>query len=606
MFATHSQTDSINTFAPTIVTSFVAIFFIVLSFFQIFETPYLTSTDLPQEWFAIIHTELNTYVQWHPGPLAKILALQFQHWAVLFCFSQAIALTIGMYWLLSFYQQTRFLRAIIALLTTSVFVLLIGFDFILWGTVACIPLVAFTLLQSLTTGQNENTWKIFCIVTVVLLTLSGLQCSIVSLWAALLLAYAIKKDRFPKFPFLRSRNDTLVLCCCFLPWIVLACSAPLPDFPNYSPLGHIVPDDGLPGNILPLFGPTSPIPTMERLVIKEVAAPFVWLLLLLCVVCTRTRNVVQKGLLALLLLLTLDCLAPEWISQISPVATLQRVWPWIFYFPVSLVLVLVSILFLPLCLANEKKLFKVSLMLFAFILLPLLLHSPTVRSSRGSIGLLFPPIDTTLKQSYQIHKRQEKSSFTQLLEKTLVSPSHAVLKKTGVWPLSISSSIRHWKFSSLLREQPHLQASTPGVAPLSNLNDRDLATRWSPGGGEQKGDEWIYVHFRESMLLLGLELATGGFHTDFARGIRIAVGQECIEQYDATKRDTLTTVYEEPHWEGSIAMTDEYYPYFSGQGGGRIFFTAPMQVHCLLIEQIGQVQGFDWSVAELRVMKYPQ
>jgi hypothetical protein len=138
------------------------------------------------------------------------------------------------------------------------------------------------------------------------------------------------------------------------------------------------------------------------------------------------------------------------------------------------------------------------------------------------------------------------------------------------------------------------------------MHDRNIATRWSPGGGAQHGTEWIYVYLPEPQTIHGIELVTGPFHTDFARGIRVSSALHCKQQVRSPTEVSFDSLLEVSEWEGSISMTTDGYPYFGGQGGGRMYFRSPTVARCLLIEQTARFPGFDWSIAEVRTLRYPQ
>lgn len=577
----------------------------VISLLRIYDTPltiWQVGSRTAWGWYPMVHTHVNAFLFWHDGlfsGLSQPLAPMIQSIFYSCLFFTGSLCCIGV-----ISKSSIFVRSVGSTLCTLLIYFLIGSDHSSWALISWAPLLACTIYFALQSVSQELYWKgISCSIVVVITVTTGAY-GLLTLLAAICLACSIKQATAPHFPLLRNTSDLYFLLILCIPWLIASFITPTPLFPAYSPLGHVVPDDGLPGNILPLFGPMPPIPVIDRENLRLLLRLWTGGLLVFTIFFSKHyHHPLTRLYSAFLLLITLDVFMPEWISQIAPLATLQRVIPWQFFYPITIpLLCFVTMLFF----LGSFSFFKKPLWILALF---------TASLSGGYLSQQSPEHD--FKPGMIYHQRIDPlqqelvgvdvaDDFLQYIQTTISSPSYAVLKKTGLWPLFISDIISHWQFSSLLREKPIISTSHQGTDPVSHMFDRNIGTRWSPGGGLQRGDEWIYAYLPEPQRIHGIEIVTGRFHTDFARGLRISASRNCpttITTPDAVQLQTMTHI---PAWEGSLTMTMNGYPYFGGQGGGRIYFKKPQTVRCLLIEQIGSMQGFDWSIAELRTLKYPQ
>ena len=584
--------------------SFVAIC-LLISALHVYDTPitiWQVGGRTTWGWYPMVHTHLNAFLFWHDSlfsGLNQSLAPVIQSLFYAFLFFTGSLSCTG---LLS--TASSFVRSLGCALCTLLIYFLIGADHSSWALISWVPLLACAVYFALLYVSQELYWKGLSFSIAILISISVGAYGVLTLIAGICLACCMKRNTSPQFPLLRNSSDLYFLIILLIPWLICAFISPTPIFPAYSPLGHVVPDDGLPGNILPLFGPMPPIPVIDRANLRILLQVWTGLLIAFSIFFTKHyRHPLTRLHFVFLLFIALDVFMPEWISQIAPLATLQRVVPWQFFYPILIpLLCFVTLLFF--------------LTAFSFFTNPLWMISLLAVSLSGSYLTRQTPnhdFKTGAIYSQRIDPLQQElvtvdvaDDFLEYIQTTTTSPSYAVLKKTGLWPLFISDIISHWQFSSLLREKPVISTSHVGADPVSHIYDRNIGTRWSPGGGLQRGDEWIYVFLPEPQHIHGIELVTGPFHTDFPRGLRISIGRNCPTKITRPVDVPLQTITNIPAWEGSLTMTMNGYPYFGGQGGGRIYFKRPHVVRCLLIEQTGSINSFDWSIAELRTLKYPQ
>ena len=550
-------------------------------------------------WYPIVHTNTNAFLIWHDG-IFSFLEPAVAHTVTLSVLF--LVFIAGTTTLLSLVQTLSTMnRTLIgSCLFVSLF-LLLGTDVYTWSIIACIPLLSTFVFYGVTEIENARRHKTFAVLLALLTSTFAHSYSILTIFSAIVIALSIKRTLSQHFPLFRDKNDLFFIALLFIPWLLCLCLVPTPDFPAYSPLGHVVPDDGLPGNILPLFAPMPPVPVIDRITIRT--SLYDWTIGLLClsfILNLTKRNALSRLTLCFSLLLALDIVFPEWISQIAPLSTVQRLIPFLFFYPIQIPILGIAILMLTLSLVRTYPR-PTTPLIAALIFLPILFRYDLTETS---MGYLFSKQSSVLQK--ELSTFSAAPDFTEYVEQVVTSPSHAILKKTGLWPLRMKDTIQHWKFSSLLREKPTVSTHATGIEPVEYMFDRNIGTRWSPGGGAQVGNEWIYVFLPEPQLVQGLEIVTGPFHTDFARGIRVSVDHNCNERISDPSEVTLQTLISIPEWEGSLTITSDGFPYFGGQGGGRLYFKQPITVQCILIEQTATAKGFDWSIAELRTLKYPQ
>ena len=181
-----------------------------------------------------------------------------------------------------------------------------------------------------------------------------------------------------------------------------------------------------------------------------------------------------------------------------------------------------------------------------------------------------------------------------------ISPSLNVIKTYGASIIDLNKNSQN-EFRSIRKLKPTIITSHQDKPRrYKRMFDRNPLTRWSPSIGEQKGTEWILIALNAQYLISGIEISTGNFKSDFPRGIKIEVAENCDVENNLTDIK-FKTHYDIKEWYGAVAYTKHGYPYFAGQNDLKFRFPLPLLSQCILIEQIGKDRYFDWSVAEINI-----
>jgi hypothetical protein len=362
-----------------------------------------------------------------------------------------------------------------------------------------------------------------------------------------------------------------------IPSLVMVATIPVAPFPDYPQLGHVVPDDGLPGIIRPLIGIDYPIQVLDRAMIKSsfslMSVAVVVLSLFALVVSGMSSALTLACILGLLGVL--DTVLPEPSAQIAPIGALSRLIPWgttVAYTPylVAFGAWLLSVTVI----TTSKRLVAIPVVLTLLIV-------AQVSQLRG-----YP---------YEL-RRYSYASVTE------ISPSAAVVKHIAQ---AISAD------SSEMLKRPLLQDFTPSAQSLGKFSaslktsvnpfqgtlaavtDGDPKTRWTTGQSAQHGDEIVEITFNTPTLVGGIELDTGESTTDFPRGLEVT-------GTSATK-DGTTCAASFPSWQGSVARTPKGSLYFTGQHDVQVIFPAPCLLTSISVKQTGKAT-FDWSIAEIKIL----
>lgn len=356
-----------------------------------------------------------------------------------------------------------------------------------------------------------------------------------------------------------------------IPAVLAMAIIPAAPFPDYPPLAHIVPDDGLPGTIRPLIGLDYPIQVINRAAEKSIfRVPAFALLLVASLGLITLREANRTSRSSLLMLATLlgalcaiDTRLPEGLAQIGPIASIRRLIPWG-----------TSTSYLPF--VTALGVWSLSLAL--------------VTSRRRGISIpLTTLLALILANNALVYHKSENLPLTP--QKIDASPSLAVLQYLHQGTPGITSDVNSLKS---LTELPatSLQGTIASLDKgetknLTSLTDGDPKTRWS---SPQRGDESLAIEFTAPQTLRGIELDTGAFTSDFPRGISVL---------GVNVEDQEIQLASFPSWQGSIAFTPQGYPYFLGQHELRILFGHSVTIKKLTIRQTGRAP-FDWSVAEIK------
>jgi hypothetical protein len=166
------------------------------------------------------------------------------------------------------------------------------------------------------------------------------------------------------------------------------------------------------------------------------------------------------------------------------------------------------------------------------------------------------------------------------------------------WILEREEVITGAEFRRIEKSEVTIEVSTHSEI-AERMFDGRAKSRWTSGGGNQSGTEWISLRFHQPRRLDGIELYLGPYVTDFPRGLRLRALEDCEEV--TPPNPELPVVAEFPRWYGGLDFTPQGYPYFKGRYFTRVIFPETLIVQCLVAEQIAESDGSDWSVAELRV-----
>ncbi len=532
-------------------------------------------TNTTASWFPLIQTATNAFFMWQaPWPFAALLP---NGPASTWCLMLLILFGLGSA-TLTFVSKdhcppSQLLLA--AVLPPSMLYLLFGIDLALFSTIAWIPWVSSTSY-----APDLRRRMLLLAISGLLLLLSSWQLSVLALGAAFLLS---DQSRLGVLPAERRLRVALLILA-----IMLAASAPLPEVPAYPRLAHLVPDDGLPGNMRPLFGPELPLPVINREVSRFLFPAYAWGLCLLFIALRRfhapsSRRRWNIATCAFLLVGLDGWPLDEALTSIMPLQSFTRIIPGLFLFPLA-PFVLAFGVFSALQASIHLRSRLAALCLWCVLLLPIgsALHAGALLPSR---------IDSLVRQAMYVGDPA--------LTRIVVSPSHEALRALG-W-----GNVRRRTLNTLSKHHiSTFPVTIESSAPegLSALADHNRQTRWTPAKGSQSGSEWLRLRFQSPIRVNGLLLVTGPYESDFPRGLRVRYGESC-EEYPALL-STPRIAFESPSWQGRVQLTKAGYPYFAGQEDVDLLFPSTIETDCLLIEQTAEA-SFDWSVAELLLWQEP-
>lgn len=369
----------------------------------------------------------------------------------------------------------------------------------------------------------------------------------------------------------------LFLGCTML--FLLTLLSPTLPWPDYPPLARVtMMMDGPAWLARPLTGDDLPFRTIDR---SSVISDNVQILLPLAIAILIVGFLIRNNPLAkrawlccaaVFVFAFLDLRLPEEMAQIAPLQSLPRLIPelnQIALAPVAIGFVIAGLLLICFIMVSTSNILLYSGLLLSSVALSLSNHSfkPLTPDDALSSQL---PIQWTSSPS-----RFVTAFFSPEILQSAAKPWHGVRPKAA-----------------------GIIASSSAPAPVDGtlLFDRDNKTRWSPGTSTQTGTEWLMLELVQPQKIVGIELLTGEYATDFPRGINIKVGKTC-------DLDKMLVVQSFPSWQGNPEFTPAGFPYFSPQSSVRIFFESEMEANCIRIEQTGQSGNFDWSVAEVKLIK---
>jgi hypothetical protein len=539
------------------------------------------------DWFTISHTVTNNFHTWCVlPPLRWIVELSSQtspfradHLCSLF----AVILYVGALNLLQRLREDsspprpNWFEPVLVAAMMGVWLRVVGKDTVVLSALAFFPMTLLSLERllwspggSISQSQRSKDWGSFAVAFGVHL-LTALQLSVVTVPLLGTGAFLLRRSGQVRSeaPFQLPR---LLLWIC-LPPLAISCFAPVAPFPSYPVGTHLIPDDGVPGMLRPMFGWEYPMTVINRELIRSAyqwSAAVILLILVASWMIVRPKRI--RALLLLssvpLLLAVTDVLLPEALAVILPGQTLPRVVPGLFFFSLTPLLFHCGTLSLLLSLMASPG------------------TCGPVAASGAALALLGV---TSLNPSFQ--------RPAALL--TTASPSLAVVQAMADSAGRATIDLPRFKALSmqrpeqLTRSDVELSSNTgSGRDSLQRMLDHRPETRWSSGAGRQLGREDLVVKFISPQKLDGLVLDPGAFPADFPRGV-------VIEQCDGD-RTVLTT---HPSWQGTVVFPEDGLPAFAGQEQVRIIFPQTVTTQCLVVKQIGTTLNFDWSIAELKVLR---
>jgi hypothetical protein len=346
---------------------------------------------------------------------------------------------------------------------------------------------------------------------------------------------------------------------------------------DYPASARVVPDDGVAGVITPLIGETSEIPYINRAQIKKTLQ--LPMLLITCFGLFILLNAKRRGSrtlplsIIILLILFLDIQLSDSLAQIAPLKSARRILPGLFPLPINFYLfgLTLCLIFIDLITHRFALLILMTLMLAQAIL-----YGPFFQPFALEAELKNMPLSTRL---------------------VVASPSLDLIKNEGLDIIQLAQRAKALQAKTVKELSGRISVSHQNKPKLIKLlSDHKHETRWSPSRGAQYGDEWIRINLPHAASIEGVKILPGKFFSDFARGLEII---DCAAQ--STKQKLIKRI---PKWIGGVDITNQGYPYYTGEHDVTIIFPQAITTTCLQINQIGEDQNFDWSIAELRILSH--
>ena len=368
------------------------------------------------------------------------------------------------------------------------------------------------------------------------------------------------------------------------------------QFPDYPQKSHVVQGYGVVEGLQPLLGSEPPLLVINRTALREQLAnssPILFcaafsMLVFVGFCRAPAKRLASLGLVLAVALLLESAIFAIGISQIAPLQSFSRLVPEQVFLPLTTIAFALAVLCLLLSAA-------VILQRKAGFVLVVSMGLAGIVLARGESPLLSFDVTTTrslLDELKQIGDPFQRSR----LQDRLLSPSFAVYGRFGLQDLASRESISQTQVRTPLPVDAEVTSSLRSdLLPL--LRDGKPDTRWSPSIGRQVGGEWLAIRFAEPLSVVGVEIGTGPFYTDFPRGVEVRTAESCADPA-AIARGGELLVREDP-WEGPVIFSPSGYPAFDSQYDIRVLFSAPRLVRCLVVVQSGRGASFDWSVSEL-------
>lgn len=378
------------------------------------------------------------------------------------------------------------------------------------------------------------------------------------------------------------KNIPLILISIYSLYYTIFNIPPFPKF-DYPWYGSVVEDDGLSGNIRPLLNESSQIPFVDEVSERALYRPFV---LFLCVYIifviykhlksndTKTKYILYFLCFFVISFLVELCMTPKY-SSIFFFKTLWRIIPSIYMLSFYNIFLLLTLLLFFIFIILHIRNFIFIIILNVFCAAQLVLN--------GYIPIL---------QSKKAHKLMKQVSENNLLTKdyknVLFSPSQAVIKNNGLVYLLNKDLLENKKIYRNIKILKPTLTSNYGKESLHNLLSKNPNKRYATFKGKQDGDEWIQIATKDKNEILGIELDTGNFKTDFPNTIEV---KDCSNNLIKAQKNL-----------GNITYTAKGLPYYAGQNKMTILFDKAINANCLKIFQTGKNKHYEWSLTQIKYL----
>lgn len=542
-------------------------------------------------WFLIVDFFSNAVFKWRVNALLSSIPF-LQSYDRLICLLVAV-FGAGVFRLT--WQDNKTLRAaVVSIATVEIVLGIFGFNTLVWCCLVWFPWHIFCARKIIAPYEPKlREWIAFVLVTILLTEVSGPLAPIlivISLFSSGILYFS-----GPRAP--------LLVVASLVPAIWFMLTFLRPQLPSYPTDGHVVPAMGTVLGYWADIGTVSLSQVIHQGAIREAlrwTAPLIFILSLTSFANLRTLyrcSPQMVHLLGVLIVLSLALILngpwlPPDIVQLSPLPTLRRIVPGLSYLPFEIVLYAVCVTLLAVVLALCAQ--GAHLMMFAIGLLvvvyvsgdPMRMQLPRLRGEHDI-------------EPWQEIENEHFSCPQSAIESALLSPSYYVIKVFGVQNTVCAgdTSVLQSNAAKIPLTNISLKASSQ-EQDLQFAIDGNDATRWSPQGGTQHGNEWILLDLgSERHGITGIEAAVGTFTTDFPRGLEVRYSAQCGT--DEKSLSSYVMAYHSPTWQGAVRKSADGFPYFGPQNEVTINFVSPINARCILIRQIGSEDHFDWSVAEI-------
>jgi hypothetical protein len=572
-------------------------------------------------WHPMVHHSHNSFHNWRLDHIVTgilVMIPQFKEQS-LFCYHMLclVIFLLGTTVLLHCLNPVRHIVApfLSSLLLVSIIIYLWGGDTVVISSLTWLPFLTIALLYA---ASYRGVGLIFSILSLLLtfqLCRSANQLAPLVLLTALIISLTVRNSQPDQQ--INGRAFSFVLSVIlFIPALVVLFQVPSLAFPDYPEMAHVVTHDGLPGMIRPLVGPITPVPVIDRAFIHAVYSSLSIILVISALLACWGEKKPRKGSLAwpallFAVLVLLDTAPPELFSHILPLSTLSRLVPGFFYFPLASLL---SALTLFLLFAAAERSERATHILCVLALIGYCTFGPLIHAQKvgKKTCILQDPNGqrTYLRYKDKLFETKNDPNRRRFLERIFISPSFNVLKHEGFWFLEKIRVVRKSKFVNPARHSYNLTlniTASHNNSPeqIRNSTDYRQATRWTSGGGRQRGTEWFHVHLNQPVTLHGLAPQPGAFIADFPRGVKISYKESCNPPHEQKiDDDQYSEAVNIPAWEGPVRITKNGFPYFGGQSEVKIVFPKPVTGQCFLIQQTGRSTRSDWSISKIGFFFY--